>query len=313
MEQNIKSNYDRRTAKIARYWPLVEKGKRGSPVSLQVAMTDSCFNRCIGCGHPFRPQRRMGVGRWLNFVSGLQPLVESVCYSGGDPFAEPEFNRVMQWHIDEGVDFGCTVTGFVPHYVDFVLLSAAKWVRVSLDAVDPDVYEKVRGKTPLDKVLLGIDSMLRHGVNVELGVTLHPANEGQLPKLYDFAKGKGIKQVHTRYAYPNSNALWKDVGLADRGVLKFEHCNAVFYQLYIDSDGSVFPCCITAGDTRKETQSKTLGNIFTDAWPAIWAQAVSYSKLTLNELPPICKTCCVKRLSEINHACDNMPSGKSFF
>lgn len=300
-----------RAAKIARYWPSVAGGKALVPISMQVALTDSCFNRCIGCGHPQREQKMIGVDDWLLFLEALPHYPESVCYSGGDPMAYPDFNKVMAWHIETGVEFGCTITGYIPPFISLKLLSKAAWVRVSLDAIDPLMYSLVRGRTSLSKVLIGIDSMLEAGVHVALGITLHPDNEGQLPKILEWAKGQGITDIDSRYAYPQSNPLWKDVDLETRGIQPFKHCSAALYQLYIDSDGSVFPCSVTAGDTRSAAEGYALGNILQEKWPTIWERVVSYSETT--ELPKICSTCCRKNLSEINNICDNTSLTKSFF
>jgi radical SAM protein with 4Fe4S-binding SPASM domain len=224
-----------------------------------------------------------------------------------------DFNTVMEWHMLNGVDFGCTITGYIPPHIDLSLLAHAKWVRVSLDAIDADVYAVVRGRTPLAYVLQGIDAMLAAGVNVGLGVTLHPDNEGQLPKILEWAAGKGITDIDSRYAYPQSNPKWPDVDMGQRGVQEFSNCKAVLYQLYIDSDGSVYPCCVTAGDTRDSTQAAALGNIHQDNWRDIWMAVMAYSNLPLKDLPEICRTCCVQRLSEINNVCGNLPLTKSFF
>lgn len=303
-----------RVAKIARYAHEVEGGWREVPISFQVALTDSCFNRCIGCGHPSRVQACMEEGAWVNFLKRLPVLPESVCYSGGDPMAYPFFNDIMRWHIYYGIKFGCTITGYVPKSINMELLAKAFWIRVSLDAIDSDVYAKVRGKTPLTKVMKSIDDMLKAGVNVELGVTLHPANEDQLPRIKAWAKYKGIKNVDVRYAYPQSNPLWKDVDLETRAVMPFNTCKAALHQLYIDSDGSVYPCCITAGDTRSAAQSNTLGNIYTGTWSVIWDKVIKYSDITKEHLPEVCRTCCIKRLSEINHVHDYLlTTTPSFF
>lgn len=311
--------YSRRTAKIARYIPLVKDGQGGRPVSLQVALTDRCFNRCIGCGHPSRLSSTMTVAAWLEFLEQLkvQPgsiQLESVCYSGGDPFAYPAFNDVMRWHIANGVALGATVTGYVPSFIDLDLLAkSARWVRVSLDAVDEVLYEKVRGKTPLFKVIDGIDAMRRAGVHVGLGITLHPDNESHLPFILEWAARRGITDIDARYAYPASNPLWPDAELQDRGIMSFNTCSAVLFQLYIDSNGAVYPCCVTAGDTRAAPQGADLGNIFNDSWKTIWAAAYAYSLRPRRDLPDVCRTCCVQRLSEINHVMEAAPSVASFF
>jgi radical SAM protein with 4Fe4S-binding SPASM domain len=162
-------------------------------------------------------------------------------------------------------------------------------------------------------VLHGIDRMLAAGVNVGLGITLHPGNEGQLPKIKEWAATKSITDIDARYAYPKSNPMWPDVDLESRSVMPFNNCHAALYQLYVDSDGSVYPCCITAGDTRSVAQGTALGNIYSEEWSVVWQRVVAYTKRDVSQLPEICRTCCVQRLSEINHTCGNTPLTPSFF
>lgn len=296
--------FDRRTAKIARQHLIVRDGLRGAPISMQVALTDSCFNRCIMCDHPNRPQKSIKVGDWLGFLDRLKEVAaepESVCYSGGDPMAYPDFNEVMRWHVENGVAFGCTITGYVPPHIDLGYLSQAAWVRVSLDAVTPEVYAKVRGRTPVEKVIKGIDDMIAAGVNVCLGITVHAENLGDLPNVLAFAADRGITDIDQRHVYPGSAAYAPDW---HRDIAPFRHCHAALYQLYIDSDGSVYPCCITAGDTTDSPQAPACGNFLTEPWWQVWARVVEFSRRELEDLPAVCRTCCVQRLSEINNVVD---------
>lgn len=306
--------FDARTAKIAKYFHETHLGRRGVPVSLQVALTDSCFNRCIGCGHPSRVQKKWDLTNYLTFARDVTDRgVDSICYSGGDPMAYDGFNTVMQWHVDRGIAYGMTITGYVPPTIDMKLMAQADWVRCSLDAVDPDLYAVVRGKTPLRKVLACIEQMIESDVNVQLGITIHPDNEHHVGDVLAWGKAHGITRMDTRYAYPNSNPRWPDVDSAQRNIQQFNRCHAALYQLYIDSDGSVYPCCVTAGDTRSEPQAYNLGNAQREPWRDIWGRVIKYSMIQIAELPEICRTCCVQRLSEINHVCDQMVAEQAFF
>jgi len=299
---------DKRTAKIARYFPIVAGGYAGAPISIQVALTDKCFNRCIMCDHPDRTQYTIDVKDWLKFLGGMVANgVESVCYSGGDPFAYRDINEVMAYHVGLGLPFGFTCSGFVPPSIDMDLLKEAAWIRVSLDAVEEDVYKVVRGHTPLKKIIEGIDRMIAAGVNVELGVTIHKENESQWPLIQEFAKGRDIR-IDMRSVYPMSSVQ----SAVPRFVSKFKHCSAVLYQLYIGSQGDVYPCCITNGDTKSHTFTEPFGYINGD-WSETWKNVVAYSKLEYKDLPSICRSCCVQRLSEINEVCDGIETKKSFF
>lgn len=315
-------NFDRKTAKVARYLDGVRGGKKGSPISLQVALTDACFNRCIMCDHPSRPQYRMELSRWVDTLGGFAAMgVESVCYSGGDPMAYPQFNAVMEEHIRLGVEFGMTITGYVPRTISMWLLSHAKWVRCSLDAITPEVYEKVRGKTPVHKVLESIQDMLNAEVKVGLGITLHADNIYDLPNVLAWAKAHDITDIETHHIVPDSGVRAIRVPEKwERKIEPFQHCHAVLYQLYIDAQGEVYPCCITAGDAQAAPQAYSLGNIFLGGWSFqnnwdenIWPAVVTYSKLNYKELPDICRSCCIQRLSQINSIVDQIDSSKSFF
>jgi radical SAM protein with 4Fe4S-binding SPASM domain len=308
--------YDRKTAKVARYFDRVQGGKMGNPISLQVALCDACFNRCIMCDHPSRKQYTLDHEKWIMFMSRMSLRgLESVCYSGGDPMAYEHFNAVMRAHIDLGVEFGMTITGYVPPRIDLGLLRHAKWVRASLDAVTPEIYEKVRGKTPVAKVQRSIEAMVAANVNVAFGITLHNDNIGDLDNVMAYAKKIGVTDIETHHIVPDSGVRAVKVPEKwERKIEHFQNCHAVLYQLYIDAQGDVYPCCITAGDAQAAPQAYALGNFLRDDWDTeVWPKVIEYSQLNIKELPPICRSCCIQRLSQINRICDEIKSEKSFF
>ena len=313
--------YDRKTAKVARYYEKVKDGRFGIPVSLQVALCDACFNRCIMCDHPSRPiMKRMDAARWIDKLEFFASRgLESVCYSGGDPMAYSDFNLVMESHIREAVEFGMTITGYVPPTIDLQLLKHAAWVRVSLDAVTPEIYEKVRGKVNVSKVLASIKAMVAADVNIGLGITLHADNIGDIDNVLAFAASQGITDIETHHIEPDSGVRAIRVPEKwERKIEPFQNCHAALYQLYIDAGGDVYPCCITAGDAHAAPQAYAIANIWDDpSWDFdIWPKVVAYSRLKYSDLPPICRECCIQRLSQINSICGEMEKSvtdKSFF
>lgn len=312
-----------KTIKIAsRYSQAI---KREYPFSIQCAILDKCFNNCPMCDHPQRPQFQIEKERWFKFLNQALGL-ESVCYSGGDAMAYHPINELMEFHISKGILFGFITSGYVPKSVDLRLLSHASWVRVSLDTVNPHLYDQIRGLISINKVIDSIDRMRLADVNVELAPTVHNDNHHLIHQVIDYAIENRlpthIKSVH-KYTYGFDEINWDSIKekaktLGEKGIqynvydpnkhLKFKKCSACLYQLFIDSKGDVYPCSIMAGDTDKTSNMPPLGNI--DDWESLIIERGKFSKT--EELLEKCSFC-TARLSLINNTCDSIDSGKTFF
>ena len=230
--------------------------------------------------------------------------------------AYTDFNKVMDEHIALNVKFGMTITGYAPPTIDLSKLAHADWVRVSLDAVTPEIYAKVRGAIPVQKVIKSVDAMIAAGVPVALGITLHGDNIADLPNVMAFAKERGITDIETHHIEPESGPRAIRVPEKwERKIEPFQRCHATLYQLYIDAQGDVYPCCITAGDAHAAPQAYAIGNLWVEQWESIWQKVIAYSELNIKDLPPICRECCIQRLSQINSICDQIEkqSEKAFF
>lgn len=322
-----------REHKILRYMDSIKNGWRKFPPSLQIGLTDYCFNRCIMCGHWKRKNKsRLDLARLIESLEyGKDCGLESVCYSGGDPFMYgEELNALMQWHIENDVKFGFITAGYVSGDIDLELLSEAEWVRCSLDAVDPDIYKLSRGGISCGKVIESIKMMIANDVNVCLGITIHRGNEANIRDIFDFAISLNIHEVRAWIVRnadglePEDKAqlapmlnvykhLFKMAGV-DNNIgetlsilefgqeqLPFERCYACLFQLFIDANGDVYPCCIIAGDTEDSSNHSPFGNIYRDSWHVIKSWIDNFSKFSSSQLPAICRKNCILRLSTINH------------
>jgi MoaA/NifB/PqqE/SkfB family radical SAM enzyme len=279
------------------------------PISAQIALCDACFNRCANCNHYNReymermPWERLQVFLAVAFQMGL----ESACYSGGDPFAYKDWNKVARMHTEYDVAFGVTVAGYVPTSIDLQLLANARWVRVSLDAITPSGYARARGGVSVEKVLSGIDRMLGAGVNVQLGVTVDRHNQDEIDGIMDYAKQQGIKEVfvHPIYHGTGEDAEWADAD-QEREPIPFQHCHACLYQIYVGADGGVYPCCRVNNDTGCAPLMAPLANIFEDSLEGIMDALRAWRSQDRSELPHVCRASCVRRLAEINHIGDKL-------
>ena len=287
---------DYRREKVLRYLDSLKYGWRKFPPSLQIGLTDHCFNRCVMCGHWKRENKSiMDLPILLSFLSAAKEMgLETVCYSGGDPFAYPVNGliRLIEHHQKLGISYGFITSGFCNS--DLVQhLKSAEFVRVSLDSVDAEMYKDSRGGVALDKVMESIGEMLWSEVNVGFGITAHRINVAGIEDVLRYAIKTGVSEVRvwpcrevpdlvmtanqtrrlsgvlSKYAdildLTNVSNNLKETAYSlvsgERVGLSFDQCYACLYQLFIHPNADVYPCCITAGDTQDTSHCDPLFNI----------------------------------------------------
>lgn len=330
---------DHKSDKTARYIDSLKYGYRKFPPSLQIAPLDECFNRCPMCGHWKRKEKkRIAVVDLINFLKiGKALNLESVCYSGGDPFAYPtdELNDLMAWHISNNVLFSFVAAGYVPARVDRDLLRKAEFLSCSLDTIDESLYKRTRGgQLTAGMVTDCIKDLVKDEINIRISMVVHSANWKNIAEVFDFVLENNIKEVRIHGVRAHSNMDLKPyeqslffantiheykkkfsragvVHNLDKLVLshdpccKFNRCFTTLYQLFIDSDGNIYPCCTTAGDTQENVRIAPLGSIYSATSPAdwtenVWPGIVKFSEIQMHNLPAVCHTECKSRHAMIN-------------
>lgn len=332
------TNYENyRAEKISFYLEGIRDGTRTFPPSLQIALTDRCFNHCVMCDHWKREEKAVLDSdlllKFLNQVLRVSSL-QSVCYSGGDPMAYRDLDKIMKWHCDKDVPFGIITAGYVPQFAaNMELLKYAEWIRVSLDAYDDEVYREVRGGVKASDVMKSICEMKASGCNVELGVTLTKRNYTQLHKLAEFVIKNGISRFRVwpvrhceGYAFREEerkdalrvmriigdvltakgieNNFRESEQILSKGELQdFSYCKAVLFQLFVTATGDVMPCCILAGDSNDKPLWDGKLGIINNGCAHIMAEARKFSEIPRKSLPTACDGC-TQRLQTINrYAC----------
>jgi len=322
--------------KVVRFVDSLKHSWRIFPPSLQIGITDSCFNKCPMCGHWRRKKKySLNTERLIRFLEmGKKLGLESVGYSGGDPLAYAKINDVMKWHIGNNVSFGIVTAGYVPYCVEYSLLRCASWVRVSLDAVGEERYRKFRGSVAFSDVDRSINDMLDARVRLGVGITLHSGNSDYVGEVLDYCKSKGIEEVrvwvvrrHSKmdmsfkqrmklastlakyleddyYSITDTNfSTTIDTLTSDNiDVIGFDRCYACLYQLFIDSDGSIYACCTAAGDTESKSRMEPFSNIYFDmpivsslGWERIAKKVRAFHSKEYSDLPDVCKDECIVR------------------
>lgn len=345
-----------REIKVWKYVDSTVNGFRHFPPSLHVALTDRCFNHCVTCGHWKRKDKKsIDWGHLRGLLEyGLTAGLETVCFTGGDPFKYPEINSAMGYCIDNGLKFGIVTAGHKPAWVHEDLIKHAEWVRCSIDATGEN-YKKVRGACHASwkSVLESLNRMRAAGCNLQAGITISTANQDYLLRTLKWVYESDLfGEVRTKRVYKHcgqplhsideeavdraldSVRFWHganaQLDYRDFSPEPIKHCWAVHYQLFINPDGGIYPCCITAGDTESKHRCKPLGNIYDTPhnrihWnPALYdpndkvknhgQKVLEFSQLPADQLPKCCKTDCIERLNIINRVCASVDAHqKNFF
>lgn len=243
------------------------------PVTIQAAITDFCFNKCFMCDHFKREDKTyINLGHWQTFLRSLKDT-KTIFYTGGDSMMHPQINEIMQEHINLDIDFGFITTGFIPKDIDMRLLKKAKFFNVSLDSVDPENYEKIRGGIALEKVIDSIEYAIDSGVNVNATVVLSDKNVDEMDKIIGFCYKRkmdlrinhlyGKEPIEIDYGYYSSKFADAKLSLTyKQQSFEFKKCVVPYYSMFIDSRGSVYPCCVLGGDTEIDANVEPLGSIF---------------------------------------------------
>jgi MoaA/NifB/PqqE/SkfB family radical SAM enzyme len=302
------------------------------------------------CGHWKREENHLDPEVLERFLwIGKQMGLETVGYSGGDPFAYPNFNYIMRWHVENDVDFGVVTSGYLPSTINLDLLGKARWVRCSLDAVTPEVYKRVRGGVPVEKVRKSIEKMIAWDIKIGIGITFHKANISDLVNVLHWAKETGVSQVRVwpirahskmdldeveierlvwslrnysqiysvREIDNNFNTTIQAIENKEYRDLDFNKCYVVLYQLFIDAKGDIYHCCTTAGDTESNSRLQPFGNIHRVTGEEYWGINIAsrinkFANIRRKDLPKVCKEECILRHAIANNIADTEWERKCF-
>ena len=320
-----------RFEKTDMYLDSIRNQLRKFPPSLQIGLTDVCRCRCVYCGHWEREKKHnIDFDSLCNFLSvGKSNLLETVCLSGGEPFMYPQVNSLADFLIENDIEYGFLTSGvFNTSSINPSTISGASFVRLSFDAIGAK-YKGVRG-ADFDEFVFGATFISMHSKGIfGAGITVSEHNESDLLEIIKFALFFGINEFRfwTARHYDKTANRISDVDsirglLAEKcrnnnfddlisgdlnkmGVADFGYCKACLYQLFVDADGKVYPCCVLAGDTECEAHSGHFADITGGFGDSDLAKLNDASRKFSLDDEISCKEICVPRLSIMNkRACE---------
>jgi MoaA/NifB/PqqE/SkfB family radical SAM enzyme len=139
---------------------ILGKGKSLSPWVVELDPTTACNLACHDCISAnllnqggFERERLKEVAKEFK-TSGVKAVV---LIGGGEPMAHPEFGNIVDYFSDNGLHVGVTSNGtMIKRYLD-QLAYKTKWIRISVDAGTPEIFQLYRphasGKSQFNSVI----------------------------------------------------------------------------------------------------------------------------------------------------------------
>ncbi|MDD3374511.1 MAG: radical SAM protein [Candidatus Omnitrophica bacterium] len=191
----------------------LKSGRITSPIYIRIKPTNRCNHRCFYCSYADKELKlRESVKSfdempWKTLKGVILDLasmgVKAVTFSGGGeplsyPFIEDAFRLVLKKKIELSlITNGQLLLGKVAD-----LLCSAKWVRISMDSCDPEVFARTRGisKKSFDIIASNIKKFSKKkNKSCELGINFVVTHENA-NQVYDMAKFvKGLGVNHIKY------------------------------------------------------------------------------------------------------------------
>jgi len=144
------------------------EGGNPFPITVELDMTDFCNHKCPECvASYFRKESKANMSRSKarRIVKQLaEAKVRGLIFTGGgEPLCNAFTLEIVEYAKSLGLDIGFITNGtLINGHVVGVLLKHCTWIRVSLDAGSPEVYEKTHGmgKADYDRVIANIDLLV---------------------------------------------------------------------------------------------------------------------------------------------------------
>ncbi|MDX1962453.1 MAG: GTP 3',8-cyclase MoaA [Pirellulales bacterium] len=198
--------------------PLVDRYQR-IHTNLRISVTDRCNIRCFYCmpdeAIRFLPQRQIltfeEITRLATVFARLG--IDQIRLTGGEPLVRVELPSLVRLLVNiPGVrDLALTTNGILLAEHAAELHSAGLHrLNISLDALDPAVFEQIARRRGLDQVLAGIEAAISAGFKkIRLNaVSIRGLTESEVVPLARYARARGLELRFIEYMPLDAEGNW---------------------------------------------------------------------------------------------------------
>lgn len=191
--------------------PLPARTTQGGdpPAQVYLEVTNYCNSLCASCPltykHflPYEPKHHLTWEQFLQIMEQFPRLERVILHGIGEPLLNPDLPRFIRHLKERGAQvlFNSNAILLDEARGDALVAAGLDELRVSLDAITPELYARLRGVDALPKVIANLEAFVkRHGGRATPKVSLWwvsmQANLPQLPDFVRLAARLGIPEVY---------------------------------------------------------------------------------------------------------------------
>lgn len=310
---------------------LLRDGKPINPLHVYLVPSDLCNHDCPFCSYRIdgysynelfhviedgeknhNPNRMIPVHKCFEIIDDCREMgVKAIQITGGgEPTLHPDILAILHRINASRIDLGFTTNGMKLRGIEHELMHA-KWVRVSIDAADPDTYSERHGvsKFAFSKVLNNIATLnsIRNytASEVVIGTSFVVTRENwwEIPKFAKLMSDSGADNVRfTAFFQPDQMKYYEhiysevvrvigdakkyaskrfkviDVFSQRVDALQSPECSTCYQQrlaTFIGGDQNVYRCCNTSYSERG-----FLGSVKNQSLKTLWESSEVRDKLS---------------------------------
>lgn len=258
------------------------------PISVELSLTNRCNFACLWCSD-MDLRARMADDMDLDAIKRLFVDLRKggtkgiVIEGGGEPAIHKNFKDVVNLAVDLGFGVGLITNGSVA--IDKNILDKFEWIRISLDASNPNEQITLKNTDSFDKVMSNIRIFCQSAATVGVGYVVTSKNMGNLESLMLILSNFGVSYIQFRPVidhpeldidvdlsylkrYENSRFSVLTDGMQQNIVEGNDGLPCIAHSLtsVITADGSVYLC----GRLNVHSWIEPIGNINEESFSSIW-------------------------------------------
>lgn len=288
---------------------------------LTIEITTLCNLKCAGCPrtlaieHGSWIDEHMDLALFQRILDGLPPVGFVTLHGIGEPTLHPQFAELVAMARQSGKFKRMKVTSNgVTRSAEYYAKSVAAGLDefwISVDSFDPEIAERMRAGTKVEKLKANIAACIEAGLPVHISMVVSAVNYRDIPdtlrelkrlgappvhmqEFQDFGEPYGLMSNEDRLAFlallrtAASELSGLPVVLPNFTRPKGNICTAPWYRPAISVQGYLTPCCTTFDPTLFGYTS--LGDMsFSKAWQQ--AGVLNWIRDFLQDHTPICQGC----------------------